>query len=1309
MEKVGTGLGLLAVVGLLVGGALIVPDDAAGATRPPDLPSPAAQEPRVAFSLDRDEVAQVDLDFSLDVNGSAGYVLDGVELTDLQVGETGRAHEGETSSVVPDGGSDEYQQAYALVSARGANEDVDVYVRLLPAGAPEDLPEDQWETVRVTCDDAQESHPVLTADLTQVAYSTDVSGDWEVVVAPVGERCAGDDAVSPAPDPDADDLWPAWGPDDASVFFSSTRDDPLGDIYAVRLETGGATTASAAVASPPIVTTAYTASASAAVVVPDGPVERLTDDPGADTMPTVLMDAQQEPLVLFTTTRFRAEGSVATFELGYYWSEGDSAGTVTVHDPWSDAPDGAGPDVGSEPTARLVDLDDGGSGILVAYTVPDEESAEPAVWVAYLRVRFGEPSASVAWAIPSVAGVSHPDWATVRAMQGGFYSDEETEPGSARLRFTQRSGARDVADGATAGGAGPTDVRVLTDRPATEDHLDDSAPAYSPDGTRVAFSALLPSDYPQDSEAQIRDIAVVEPSTGAVSTLVPMDLYGLHNPDWSPDGARVAYSGLSGSQERIGVGWVDVGTGATDWTPDDGGGPWTPLHPSWAPDGERLVAEAGSVDDDDRTPYLGVLDVDARTWTPLTMEVVDDCYRPYEEYSCPTAEAWVRGRDPAWSPDGSQIAVAGLRLVSPESEDELGPEPFALDVAPGGISVIDVAPGVATGTAPADGTPAVVGVQAATGFDRSAQIRTTQPDVVPTPDPDDPTEEPTPDPDPEQVATPSRARIAWSDGPAWSPDGAEIVFSGQPAGRPDDRDLYAVAPDGTGLRVVVDSAGPLTDPDVQPVGDLALDLTADPARLDVDGTSAVAATVANEGTIPAAPTVVLALPAGLRAGDLPSGCTAESGTTPGTSLVTCPATQPLAPGDELTTVVPVVAEVSGSFDVAGAVTNPGAEDDVDDNVDETSLQVDGPVPPPPPPPPVPVPVPGGEAALEIDIGVSAERAWVGGHGVDVTVTLRNTGDATATDLVLASTYPPGLAPSGIPEPPSGTAPSDAAASGGESPDDPVSDGPTTDGPGADGLATEGPAATDDCLGGWGTCPLDDLPPGGELVVSSTLEPVGPAGTGTVDASVTGRTVPVVTLGGLLGDAATGGPLEPDEPLTGEAAVDVEVVQPWLRILPDVASPGDVVLAYGEDFPPGEDAMLTWSDGITSAPGPYPVNEDGRLSVPVLVVRNDLRGNRWLRVTSGPPPAMTTPRVVDASTSDLEADPDAEPVPPCPEPPAAPPDPDATDVTDPTDLTDLTDQTAAADAGSADLAWCEVDGATLVVTPTVSVPETLERR
>ena len=93
-------------------------------------------------------------------------------------------------------------------------------------------------------------------------------------------------------------------------------------------------------------------------------------------------------------------------------------------------------------------------------------------------------------------------------------------------------------------------------------------------------------------------------------------------------------------------------------------------------------------------------------------------------------------------------------------------------------------------------------------------------------------------------------------------------------------------------------------------------------------------------------------------------------------------------------------------------------------------------------------------------------------------------------------------------------------------------------------------------------------------------------------------------------------LTPDPvPANDTDAADLAVQRPTLRLLPAVSKPGTVVLAYGENFPPGAAVQLVWSQGITVDPGPAVVDADRTVRFSVLVVRRDRLGARTLDATS----------------------------------------------------------------------------------------------
>jgi hypothetical protein len=83
----------------------------------------------------------------------------------------------------------------------------------------------------------------------------------------------------------------------------------------------------------------------------------------------------------------------------------------------------------------------------------------------------------------------------------------------------------------------------------------------------------------------------------------------------------------------------------------------------------------------------------------------------------------------------------------------------------------------------------------------------------------------------------------------------------------------------------------------------------------------------------------------------------------------------------------------------------------------------------------------------------------------------------------------------------------------------------------------------------------------------------------------------------------------------EHTVDLEILQPTVRVLPAVSPPGKVVLAYGENMPPESEISLAWAPGINIHTGPFEVSEEGTMRVPLLIVRHDLLGTRLVTATS----------------------------------------------------------------------------------------------
>jgi hypothetical protein len=154
---------------------------------------------------------------------------------------------------------------------------------------------------------------------------------------------------------------------------------------------------------------------------------------------------------------------------------------------------------------------------------------------------------------------------------------------------------------------------------------DDSGPTWSPDGTRIAFTSTR-GDFPK--------IYVMNADgTNVVRLTNRDDVDADFEPAWSPDGQRIAFSGgySSGDGNDIFVVNVD-GSGLTALT---SGGSDDDRFPAWSPDGTKIAFSRGCWFYCEYDLY--VMNADGSDVTLIPIATCDES-------------------DPAWSPDGSRIA-----------------------------------------------------------------------------------------------------------------------------------------------------------------------------------------------------------------------------------------------------------------------------------------------------------------------------------------------------------------------------------------------------------------------------------------------------------------------------------------------------------------------------------------------------------------------------------------------------------------------------------------------------------------------------
>ena len=188
----------------------------------------------------------------------------------------------------------------------------------------------------------------------------------------------------------------------------------------------------------------------------------------------------------------------------------------------------------------------------------------------------------------------------------------------------------------------------------TKDQALDTDPAWSPDGSQLAYSSDKDSDHLQ---LWIRDMRSGQSRKVTSLTTQPQGA------TWSPDGKRIAFFNVDGMWRVAQMSVLDVATGAVTKIHDTLAQPGTP---TWSPDGKRIaLAEVAPFTRRFREGTNQVLTISAAGDSPNT----DKWFAPV-----PTLSIDSRGGcGPVWSPDGTKMAaiyegVLAVWPVSPAGE-----------------------------------------------------------------------------------------------------------------------------------------------------------------------------------------------------------------------------------------------------------------------------------------------------------------------------------------------------------------------------------------------------------------------------------------------------------------------------------------------------------------------------------------------------------------------------------------------------------------------------------------------------------------
>ncbi len=251
-------------------------------------------------------------------------------------------------------------------------------------------------------------------------------------------------------------------------------------------------------------------------------------------------------------------------------------------------------------------------------------------------------------------------------MSAGASADAAFPGGNGKIAFVRYLEGGSHIFVMNADGSG---VTRLTESPGY-----DFAPAWSPDGAKIAFTRVDAVSSP-GVQGQY-DIAVINADGSGLTKLT--DDEGIdQQPAWSPDGRQIAFSSYREGVENFEI-FVMASDGSGLRQLTNAGDGYVSQAPSWSPDGRTIVFERGGqtipsdicvmrADGSGQTNLTATPDFEmAPDWSPDASRIVFTWQRDIGAtiYSMDSTGGGVRqliqpaGGEgyPAWSPDGTKIA-----------------------------------------------------------------------------------------------------------------------------------------------------------------------------------------------------------------------------------------------------------------------------------------------------------------------------------------------------------------------------------------------------------------------------------------------------------------------------------------------------------------------------------------------------------------------------------------------------------------------------------------------------------------------------